>query len=271
MKAAVIQMNVVADKRKNLETMAGYVAKAADAGADIAILPEMFNCPYSNDYFKDYSEKAGGESCAEMSKAASENNIYVIGGSIPELDGSEYYNTSFVFDTEGREVARHRKVHLFNMDLKDLQSFHESKTFSAGEDITVFDTPFGKIGLIICFDIRFPEICRIMTHKGAQIIVAPGAFGMNTGAMHWEILYRTRAVDNQLFTIGVSPARDESSVYVSYANSIVVDPWGKVLYRADTHETMGVVDLDLCEIERARAQLPLLSAIRDDIYTIELR
>ena len=270
MKTALIQMGVSADKKENLEKAKTYIAKAKAGGADIAVLPEMFNCPYSNAYFADYAEKTGGESHTSLSAAAKDNGLYLIGGSMPEIaeDGS-IYNTSFVFDREGKEIARHRKVHLFDIDVKGGQRFFESETFKGGDDITVFDTEFGKMGLVICFDIRFPEICRLTALSGAKALFAPGAFNMTTGPLHWEILFRLRAVDNQLFTVGVSPARDEAGVYVSYANSIAADPWGRIIYRADEKECMEVVELDLTEVEKVREQLPLISAMRKDIYKIE--
>ena len=269
MKLAIIQMGVGIDKKNNLDVMKGYIKRAGETGADIAILPEMFNCPYSNDYFRNYAEKSGGESYTALSQAASLSGIYVIGGSIPELDGDDVYNTSFVFARNGGEIARHRKVHLFDIDVKGGQRFFESETLKAGEDITVFETEFGKMGLLICFDLRFPELCRLTALKGARVLFAPAAFNMTTGPLHWEILFRQRAVDNQLFTVGASPARDEEGVYVSYGNSIAVDPWGRVLYRADAQETMGVVEFDLGEIERVREQLPLINAMRNDVYRIE--
>ena len=259
------------DKKENLKVMEKYLKKAGEAGADIAILPEMFNCPYSNKYFKDYAEKAGGESYTAMSRAASENNVYLVGGSIPEIDGANVYNTSFVFDRKGNEIARHRKVHLFDIDIVGGQRFFESETFTAGSDITVFDTEFGKMGLVICFDARFPEICRLTALKGAKVLFVPGAFNMTTGPLHWEIMFRLRAVDNQFFTVGASPARNVDGVYVSYGNSIAVDPWGRIIYRADAEEAMGIIDLDLNEVEKVREQLPLLKAMRNDLYIIEER
>jgi len=271
MKTAIIQMGVGFDKSKNLEKMKSYMEKAAELGADIAILPEMFNCPYSNKYFADYAEEAGGESYTALKAAAADNGIYLVGGSIPEQAEGRVFNTSFVFDRTGKEIARHRKVHLFDIDVKGGQRFFESETFTGGKDITVFDTEFGKMGLVICFDIRFPEICRLTALKGAKVLFAPGAFNMTTGPLHWEILFRLRAVDNQLYTIGASPARDENGVYVSYANSIAVDPWGRVIYRADEKESIEVVELDLSEIERVREQLPLINAMRTDVYRIEER
>lgn len=151
---------------------------------------------------------------------------------MPEEDGEKIYNTSFVFDRSGNQIVRHRKMHLFDIRVDGGQSFCESDTFSAGEDITVFDTEFGKMGLIICFDIRFPELTRLEAFKGAQAVFVPAAFNMTTGPAHWELSFRARALDNQVFMVGCAPARDENAFYVSYANSIVTGPWGDVLARA---------------------------------------
>jgi len=271
MKLALIQMSVGLDKRENIAVMESYLKKAGEEGADIAVLPEMFNCPYSNKYFSGYAEKAGGESYTALSQAALSNNIYVVGGSIPENDGDKIFNTSFVFDRKGKEIARHRKAHLFDIDIKGGQRFLESETFNAGDEVTVFDTEFGKMGLVICFDVRFPEICRLTALGGANVLFVPGAFNMTTGPLHWEILLRVRAVDNQIFTVGASSARNEEGVYVSYGNSMVVDPWGKIMYRADAEETLGLVDVELSEVEKVREQLPMINAMRNDIYAIEVR
>jgi omega-amidase len=268
MKTAVIQMNVTDSKQGNLENAAERITEAAQQGADFIILPEMFNCPYSNSFFTKFSEPAGGQSWNMLSETAKRNSVYLAGGSIPETDGSSIFNTSFVFDRSGTQIARHRKMHLFDIDIKNGQKFRESDTFSAGSDVTVFDTEFCRMGLCICFDMRFPELSRLMTLKGAQIIIAPAAFNMTTGPVHWELLFRQRAVDNQLFTIGASPARDESSGYVSYANSIVCSPWGDVIYRCGTAEETALVDINIEDNKKIRAQLPLLSARRTDVYEV---
>ena len=271
MKTAIIQMPVSENKEHNLKVMSDYVKKAAEMGADVAVLPEMFNCPYSNRYFADYAEPIGDISYFALSEAARACEIYIVGGSIPERNEDSVYNTSFVFDRKGKEIAAHRKAHLFDIDVVGGQRFFESETFSAGNNITLFDTEFGKMGLVICFDIRFPEICRLIALGGAKVLFAPAAFNMTTGPLHWELLFRLRAVDNQLYTVGAAPARDESGVYVSYGNSMAADPWGRVIYRADEKEIMGIVDLDLAEVEKVREQLPLISAMRNDIYIIEKR
>ncbi len=269
MKVALLQTPVSFDRQKNIDGGVEAVRWAAANGADIAVLPEMFTCPYANRYFPQYAEEGVGPTRRALSETARELGVYIVGGSIPEREDGRLYNTSFVFDRQGREIARHRKMHLFDIDVKGGQRFMESETFTPGQDVTLFDTEFGKMGLMICFDIRFPELSRLMALGGAQAIFVPAAFNMTTGPLHWELAFRQRAVDNQLYMIGVSPARDEQGVYVAYGNSIVADPWGKVLTRLGGGAGRTVAELDLDELERVRAQLPLLSARRTDVYRLE--
>ena len=169
MKIALVQMHVHPDKQKNIDSAVQMISDAARKQADIVILPEMFCCPYTNEYFKEFAEAEGGNIWLAMSKAASDNNLYLIAGSVPEFDDGKIYNTSFVFDKEGKQICKHRKVHLFDINVEDGQSFCESKTFSKGDQITTFETEFCKIGVCICFDMRFPELSRIMTLEGARI------------------------------------------------------------------------------------------------------
>lgn len=266
MKIALLQMPVTMDKAENLRIAAEYVSRAAEGGAEMAVLPEMFCCPYDNACFPRYADPRGGMIYAALSDMARENGITLVGGSMPERDGERIYNTSFVFDPQGREIARHRKVHLFDIDIAGGQRFFESDTLSAGEDITLFEAGGHTFGLCICFDIRFPEMFRCMALKGAEAVIVPAAFNMTTGPMHWELTFRMRAVDNQVFTLGAAPARDEQSGYVSYANSIVCSPWGNVLARAGAEPDILFAELAFDEIPKVRAQLPLLSARRAEVY-----
>ncbi len=268
MKIGIVQMPVGMDKAQNVACAVENIRRLANLGAQMVVLPEMFCCPYSNAYFREYAEEAGGMVYQSLSNAAKEAGVYLVGGSMPELDGTRVYNTCFVFAPDGSQIGRHRKMHLFDIDVKGGQRFMESETFCAGQDVTVVKTAFGDIGVCICFDYRFPELARLMALKGAKILVVPAAFNMTTGPAHWEITWRMRAVDNQVFSIGVAPARDENGVYVSYGNSIVVSPWGKVLYRADEKPASAVVEIDLNEVEAIREQLPLLKARRRDVYDL---
>ena len=271
MRVALIQMPVTADREGNLRTAAEKLRQAAAGGADIAVLPEMFCCPYENCCFRPYGEEAGGPAQEMLSRTAAETGMYVVGGSIPELADGKVYNTSFIYGPDGAQLARHRKVHLFDIDVKGGQRFKESDTLSPGNAITTFETRFGTMGLCICFDLRFEELARCMCLRGARVIFVPAAFNMTTGPAHWELLFRQRAVDNQCFTVGVSPARDEAGSYVAYGNSIAVDPWGAVLCRAGAEETTLYADLDLERLEAVRAQLPILSARRTDLYEVRER
>ena len=247
-----------------------YVKQCAEQGANIVVLPEIFNGPYSTLQFKDFAEEKGGYTYKKLSGMAKQNNVYLVGGSIPEIEGDKIYNTSFIFDNKGNQIGKHRKMHLFDINVIGGQSFKESDALTAGNSVCVFDTPFCKIGVCICFDMRFPELARLMVLQGAKIIIVPAAFNMTTGPAHWELMFRQRAVDNQCYTIGVAPARNTEASYVSYANSIVVHPWGNVIFQAGSEECVKVIDLDLNEVESIRNQLPLLSARRTDIYTLSL-
>ena len=268
MRVALIQMPVTTDRDANIRFACGQIRQAADQGADIAVLPEMFCCPYENSCFRPYGEEAGGPAQTALSQTAAETGLYVVGGSMPELEDGKVYNTSFVYGPDGAQLARHRKAHLFDIDVAGGQRFRESDTLSPGNAITTFETKFGTMGLCICFDLRFEELARCMCLRGARVIFVPAAFNMTTGPAHWELLFRQRAVDNQCFTVGVSPARDEAGSYVAYGNSLAVDPWGTVLCRAGAEAATLYADLDLSRLDAVRAQLPILSARRTDLYEV---
>ncbi len=268
LKVGLIQMKVVADKEANLAKAEDMIKKAAARGTQLIILPEMFNCPYETGKFPEYAEEEGGPTWQRLSIIAREIGVYLIGGSIPEIEGKKIFNTSYIFNDQGEQLARHRKIHLFDIDVEGGQTFKESDTLSPGEQITVFATPFGKIGVAICYDIRFPELARLMVEKGANFIVVPGAFNPTTGPAHWEILFRTRALDNQVFTIGAAPACNPESNYLSYGNSLIVDPWGRVINRLGGEEGILVEELELNTLNKVRSQLPLLEHRRLDLYQV---
>lgn len=268
MRVALIQMPVTPDKQENIARACRAIREASSNGADVAVLPEMFCCPYDNSCFFSYGEESGGPAQQDLSALAGELGIYIVGGSIPELEGDSIYNTSYVYGRKGELLARHRKVHLFDINVQGGQRFMESDTLSPGNAITTFETEFGTCGLCICFDLRFEELARCMCLRGSKVLFVPAAFNMTTGPAHWELLFRQRAVDNQCFTVGVSPARDEAASYVAYGNSLAVDPWGTVLCRAGAEETILYADLDMARLEAVRAQLPILSARRRDLYEV---
>lgn len=244
----------------------------------------MFNCPYENEKFIEYSEiLSESETLNAISKVAKEENIHVLAGSIPEkvvdsekvvegdINGlnSRIYNTSCFFNNKGELIGTHRKVHLFDIDVVGKISFKESDTLNAGKDINVIYTDFGNIGIGICYDIRFIEQSRIMALEGANILIFPGAFNLTTGPAHWELLFRSRALDNQVFTIGVAPALNKNSSYHSYGHSIIVNPWGEVITQADYDECLIIQNINLEEVHKVRDEIPVLKNRRTDLYEIK--
>ena len=269
-KVAAIQMPTVTDKMQNVRTAGIYLEKIKDEKPDFVIFPEMFCCPYQTQNFPVYAEEEGGPVWQQLSEYAKQYGIYLIGGSMPEKDAEgKVYNTSYIFDRQGKQIGKHRKVHLFDIDVTGGQTFKESDTLTAGDHDTVFDTEFGRMGVMLCFDIRFPELARMMVNDGAKAILVPAAFNMTTGPAHWELSFRTRALDNQIYMIGCAPMRDESAGYISWGHSIVTDPWGRVIDMLDEKEGVLLTELDLDYEEQVREELPLLKSRRKDMYRLE--
>lgn len=268
MKVALVQMMVVADKEENLRHATELVKEAASGGTDFVVLPEIFCCEYRNSAFRKNCEPKGGLIYTSLQKMAKDNGVYLVGGTFPEQDGDKIYNTCYVFNRNGEEIGRHRKMHLFNIDIKGKQRFCESDTLTGGDEVTVIDTEFGKIGVEVCFDIRFPELTRLMAIKGAEVIFCPASFNMNTGPRHWEIMFRARAVENQLYMIGCAPAQNKDSSYLSFGHSLVVDAWSDTKAMAEFDECIVRYELDFSVNNDVREQIPQMSARRCDVYTL---
>ncbi len=267
---AQLQLPVFAFKEDTYTHVTAACEKAAAAGADLIALPEMFCCPYETSNFPLYAEKEGGTTWQFAADLARRLGVYLSAGSMPEADeAGRIYNTAYVFDRRGRQIARHRKMHLFDINVKGGQVFQESLTLTPGNQVTVFDTEFGRMGLCICYDFRFPELSRLMALEGAQIILVPAAFNMTTGPAHWELTFRSQALYNQVYAIGTAPARDLSAGYHSWGHSIITDPWGSVISHMDETEGMQITDIDLNKIASIREQLPLLHHRRTDLYELK--
>ena len=266
---AGIQLLGKATKQETYGHIRSLVSEIPDGAADLIMLPEMWNGPYEARLFPTFAEPEGGPSWQFLSDLAKGRHVYLCGGSIAERDGDRVYNTAYVFDPEGRQIAKHRKMHLFDIDVTGGQRFRESDTLSPGNDVTTFSTPFCTMGLCICYDFRFPELAGLMVDQGAKVILVPAAFNMTTGPAHWELLFRSRAVDNQVYTVGTAPARNLSASYHSWGHSIVCSPWGEVLSEMDETEGVSITPLDLDRLDAVREQLPLLKHRRTDVYRVE--
>ncbi|KAJ6611762.1 carbon-nitrogen hydrolase [Mycena sp. CBHHK59/15] len=286
---ALIQLgNITANKPDNLKHAREMILKAAAAAKkpDLIVLPECFNSPYGHVHFPVYAEKIGytgkaynmseteSESVKMLSGVAKETKTWLIGGSIPErdVDGEKFYNTCTVYNPDGDLVVTHRKVHLFDIDIPGKITFKESETLTGGSTTNFFDTDFARIGLGICYDIRFPELAMISARQGSSIcigchvLIYPGAFNLTTGPLHWELLQRSRAVDNQVFFAMCSPARDLTAGYHAWGHSMVVDPMAKVLVEATEAEEIIYSDINPTSMDNARAGIPVTVQRRFDVY-----
>ncbi|KAL1563369.1 Omega-amidase, chloroplastic, variant 2 [Salvia divinorum] len=272
-KIALCQLAVTTDKEKNIAHARQIIESAAAKGAKLILLPEIWNSPYSNDSFPIYAEDidTGGDaspSTAMLSELSRSLKITIVGGSIPERSGDRLYNTCCVFDTDGTLKAKHRKIHLFDIDIPGKMTFKESKTLTAGETPTIVDTDVGRIGIGICYDIRFQELAAIYAARGAHLLCYPGAFNMTTGPLHWELLQRARAADCQLYVATCSPARDTGSSYVAWGHSTLVGPFGEVLATTEHDEAIVISEIDYSLIEQRRTYLPFQTQRRGDLYQL---
>ncbi|MGM0396785.1 MAG: carbon-nitrogen hydrolase family protein [Bacillota bacterium] len=263
---ALIQMKVVEGKEKNLQTAERMLREAARGGARLLVLPEMFNVPYDNGNFPDYAEEYPGNTTEFLMKMARELDVYIAGGSIPERDEGKIFNTSYIYSPKGELIGKHRKAHLFDIDVKGGITFKESDVLSPGDQSTIFQVDGINVGLIICYDIRFPEFTRKLSLQGAQVVLVPAAFNMVTGPAHWHLSARARALDNQVYMLLCSQSRNQEGLYVAYGHSLVAGPWGDIISELDIDEGILHVTIDTDKIEKVRNELPLLKHRREELY-----
>lgn len=274
-KVALCQLSVTEDKTENIKNAKNKIKEAAKAGAKLIILPEMWNCPYSNDSFPIYAEeidsgtKGSSPSTEMLSETAKIADVTIVGGSIPERRDGKLYNTCCVYGKDGKLLGKFSKMHLFDIHIPGKISFKESDTLTPGNAPLVVDTDIGRIGIGICYDIRFPELAMIYNSRGVHLICYPGAFNMTTGPLHWELLAKARAVDNQVFVATCSPARSLSSSYTAWGHSTIVGPFAEILATTEHEEAIVFADLDFSEIETRRQNMPLETQRRGDIYALE--
>jgi len=267
----LIQLAVGANKAANVQRACDKVREAAANGAKVISLPECFNCPYGTKYFPEYAEAVpDGETCRSLREVAKSSKVFLIGGSIPERESDKLYNTLTVWSPDGELLQTHRKMHLFDIDIPGKITFRESDVLSPGNSFSTFETPYCKIGLGICYDIRFADLAQIYTRDfGCKLLVYPGAFNMTTGPEHWELLARGRAIDNQVYVASVSPARNAEADYVAWGHSLVVDPFAKVVAKSGADEDIIYADIDIQNLEERRNQIPVQKQRREELYGVQ--
>lgn len=258
-KVAAIQMASGPKVSANLSEAGRLIEKAAAAGAKLVVLPEYFAIMGLEDTDKvKVAEKEGtGVIQRFLSRTAKEHAIWLIGGTIPlqcEIEG-KIRNSCLVYDDNGKQVARYDKIHLFGLDLGN-EHYHEEKTIDAGDQIVTLETPFGKIGLSVCYDLRFPELFRAM--KDVDIIVLPSAFTETTGKAHWETLVRARAIENLCYVIASAQGGYHLSGRETHGNSMIVDPWGVILDRLPRGSGIVMAGINTAYQKSLRKSLPAL-------------
>jgi predicted amidohydrolase len=262
--AAAIQISAGRGKADNLERAERLIRLAAARGAQLVVLPEVFNWRGKRAEESSESETLEGPTLSLMARLAAEHKLHLVAGSITERPPQEgkSYNTSALFGPDGGRIAIYRKIHLFDVDLPGRVTIKESDAKLSGGEVVCADTSLGKIGLTICYDLRFPELYRTLAYEGAQIVTVPSAFTFPTGEAHWEVLLRARAIENQCYVIAPGQFGPNVHGFSDYGNSMIVDPWGRVLARSADQEGVIIAPLDLDYLEKVRRELPSLKHVR---------
>jgi predicted amidohydrolase len=269
LKTAVIQVNSRDDPAENLSNVERFLDQAADMGAQFASLPEFWTYlgPYSG--FDAAAQTIPGPVIECLQEKARKYKMIVHGGSIverhPQLAG-KFYNTSVLIDRDGEIVARYRKIHLFDVNLANGEKHYESERIAPGNDLVTAEIDGITFGLTICYDLRFPELYRLLALRGAQIIMVPAGFTLHTGRDHWEVLLRARAIENLCYVVAPAQVGTYPPNRQCFGRSMIVSPWGLVLAQAPDTQTVVMADIDLAQIEQARAQIPSLENRRPTAY-----
>ena len=272
LRVAVVQMNSQDDKSANVETALSLIDRAAGTGARLVALPEVWTYLGPDAGNRDAAEPIPGPTIARLAERARRHGIYLHCGSVYEIAPGEprLFNTTVVLDPAGEVVARYRKIHMFDVDLSGSESYRESATNAPGDELVTFDLDGVRVGLTICYDLRFPELFRILALRGAEVIVLPAAFTLTTGKDHWEVLIRARAIEDQVYMVasgqvGKHPTGSGSAAWC-YGRSMVVNPWGTVIATAPDEATVISADLDLAYLRKVRRQIPSLANRMPDRY-----
>jgi predicted amidohydrolase len=268
-RAAVVQMTSTADGERNLASAESLVRRAASLGARFVSLPENFAFLRSEGEPVGEPQALDGPWVRRFSGLARELGITLLLGSLPEKIGgdSRVHNTSVLLGPDGRTITVYRKIHLFDIDLPGMEHLKESRAVRPGAQAVVAETPFGKVGLTICYDVRFPELYRALARAGARILAVPSAFTERTGKDHWEILLRARAVENLAYVVAAAQVGQHGRGRASHGHAMIVDPWGAVVAQVPDGEGVAVAELDFARQDRLRRELPALDHTRK--FTVE--
>jgi predicted amidohydrolase len=258
--AAVIQMDTRSDPDVNRHKAVTMIERAAGRGARLVVLPETFVYMHDLDRMRQNAEPLPGPTSETLRAAARRCGVYLVGGSylVKTPDRDAVFNTCLFIGPNGDMLAMYRKIHLFEIEAPGEVVFDEAQAIAHGREVVSAETPFGIVGFTICYDLRFPELYRMLADRGARILTVPAAFAMKTGKDHWEPLLRARAIENQAFVLAAAQTGTKPNGYVSYGRSMIVDPWGTVIAQAQDTEAMVIAELDMAYLEKVRRVLPAL-------------
>ena len=272
MKAALVQLNASDDPAANLPVTAGFIRQAAADGADLVLTPEVTNIVSASRTRQNevLALEADDQTLAGLREVAAQTGIWLSIGSLALKSGDpdgRFVNRQFLVDPDGEIAARYDKIHMFDVELGEGESYRESKGYRPGEAAALAQTPLGQIGLTICYDMRFPGLYRSLALAGAEILTVPSAFTVPTGKAHWEVLLRTRAIETGCFVLAAAQTGTHSAtrgrVRETYGHSLAVAPWGEVIADGGSEAGITMVDLDLAEVAKARSRVPSLTNGRD--------
>ena len=265
--AAAIQMSSTPDKGENLEAAERLIRAAVASGAELVALPELWSCHGLEQVYRENAEPVPGPTTEFLGALARELSVYVLGGSILEGDASSdrLHNTSSFFGPDGELAAVYRKIHLFDVKAPD-RDYLESKTIAPGSRIVTAKAGAATLGLSVCYDLRFPELYRLLALRGAEVLAVPAAFTLQTGKDHWELLLRARAVENQAFVLAPAQWGQKADGRWTYGRSMIVDPWGTVLAQCPDCDGHALAALDLDYLDRFREEFPALEDRRPEAY-----
>lgn len=262
MKVAAIQLCSSDSVELNLSQVEKLVSEAARNGASVAVLPEMFALiGVTPEKLIQIKEVLGhGKIQDFLSALAMRNKIWLIAGTFPIQGETEnkIKASCLVFNSEGKQIAHYNKIHLFDVLVGESEHYQESATTEAGKEVVVVDTPIGKVGLAVCYDLRFPELFRRLVKQGAEIIAIPAAFTATTGAAHWEVLTRARAIENLCYVVGACQEGRHANKRDTYGHSLVIDPWGRITTEATQTPSVIYADIDLEKQKQLRENFPVL-------------
>jgi len=266
-RVAAIQMSSSPNKEENLDTAERLMRSAASSGADLIALPELWSCHGLEDVYWENAELIPGPTTEFLGGLARELGVYLLGGSILEDDptSAKLHNTSTFFGPDGEISAVYRKIHLFDVKAPD-REYLESRTIAGGREIVTAKAGAATVGLSVCYDVRFPELYRLLALRGAEVLTVPAAFTLQTGKDHWELLLRARAVENQAYVVAPAQWGQKADGRWTYGRSVIVDPWGTVLAQCPDRDGYALATLDLDYLDHFREEFPALKNRRPEAY-----